>query len=846
MNSPHASFRERILVVDQDTTFSQNCVAHLQASGFKTLEATTASHAWELLECRSADMIIISLDATLEGGASLIPRIRENWPQIPIILSGTTQQATDITRASRQDAAGLIFKPLTKPAMLTHVIKNALASREGNKDQGALKRLLEGARLKEKTKRLRKTNQNLTLLTQRLKEVVNSSGRLSSCATLESFASQLLEEFGRHLGASGGSIYIASKEGLRLVHCLDGSHAPNLIAYPVKKNSPFGSALRMKEPLVINNIHDQEELRPSGYDGYRNGSFVIFPLQNPKGRPFGLISLHGKTTPPFIQQDREVGTLLAAYSSETLRAVRATEALAKSEERYRLAAQTATDLIGEWNQKSDRLTWMGDIDALLGSLPESRPTTMGAWLSMVHPNDRKRMKSHYHMGAQGKTLPPTDYRVRHQAHGWLHLRERMATMEKEDGSSCVIRACNDITREKISQKEQAKNELKMQHSQRLESLGVIAGGIAHDFNNILMAVLGHADIALDEVETNSVAASSLNNIISAGRRASELAQQLLAYSGKGQVKTEPLNLPQLITDMMGFIRVNISKKVKITIQAGEYTPHVEGNKSQLRQVILNLVTNASQAIGNENGTITIATGKSFCTRNELDAATIPLNTDTEAPLPEGTYAFIDIEDSGCGMNKEALKKLFDPFFTTKTTGTGLGMAAVLSITRQHRGTMQINSTPEKGTRIRVLLPASQEPVPTAAPQTGASRDVSLPPNKGTILVADDEEPVRNISRRMLEKMGFTVVMACDGEEAVSLFEHHQKEVRCVILDMTMPGLNGMEALTKIREIEPEAPAIIASGYGMETQQVKEDCTYLQKPYQSSELKKALKNTLDAQ
>lgn len=835
MTATTQPIRGRVLIVDRDPGFSESCITQLGNAGFHPLTAPGGSDACQLLATGQIDVVIIAVDACLSDGTSALPHILSAWPDIPVVLSGTTDQASEITRASRQGTTGMIFKPLSKPAMLTHVVNCAMGDPNAEAQPPSMV-----SHLKEK-------NRQLMDFTTRLKGVMNSSSRLSSCNTLESFGSRLLEEFGTHLKATGGSLYLAGRDGLRLIHCLDGNHAPPLISYPLEKSSPFGSVLRHKSPLLINNIDDEAELRPSGYGGYRNGSFVIFPLQNQQGKPFGLVSLHGKSIPPFIHQDREVGALLAAWSAETLRAVRATEALGRSQEKYRLAALTASDILCEWNPKDDRLTWYGEIDTVIGSDPESRPATMEAWLNMIHPDDRQRMMHLYHNTPTEKAETPANYRVKHPARGWLHFRERMAALEADaSGTTRVIRACNDITEEIASQGDQEQNERKMQHAQRLESLGVIAGGIAHDFNNILMAVLGHADIALEEVHGIPVAVSSLNHIVSAGKRATELARQLLAYSGKGEMENETVSLSELVQEMTDLISVNISKKATIDFSPSPHTPPVEGNKSQLRQVILNLITNASQALGNDPGTITITTGKSFCTREDLDHVSVPFRKEMDAPLAEGTYAFIDIKDTGCGIQPEAIEKLFDPFYTTKSTGTGLGMAAVLGITRRHRGTMQIQSTPGMGTTIRVLLPASLRPQLKSELTGETPVQENLTCGEGLILLADDEEPVRNISRRMLEKLGFKVLLACDGEEAVSLFEANHEEIRCVILDRSMPGLDGLEALAQIRKRAPEARAIIASGYGAETQNgeaMPDTCTYLQKPYQSSELRQALKSAL---
>jgi len=847
MTSTHRTARGPILVIDEDTSVIDSYAPHLETCGYEVMTAKDGHSATQLIAVHPPDLIISELRIPAIDGHSFFRHLQKRWPEIPVIVTSATCEPTEVMACLRKGASDFLIKPLKNIEMLSLSVARALREIKLKHQNQRYKELLE-QRISRNFEELKTTNRYLTELNRRLTEVVDSSRRLSSCVTIESFGTRLLEEFSHHLDASGGSLYIAGQEGLRLVHCLDGGHAPGLIAYPVAKSSPFGFALRRKEPILIGDIRHEGALRPSGYEGYHNGSFVIFPLQNQEGKPFGLVSLHGKKSPPFVNQDREVGGLLASYSSETLRAVRAMEALSKSEEKYRLAALTASDLISEWSPATDDLVWFGNIDAVIGSAPENRPTTMDAWLSLIHPDDRQRMADTYRTQTHCATAPPMDYRVRHLSHGWRHFRERTTTLKSKGGRTTVLRACNDITREKNAEEERISFELKMQHAQKLESLGIIAGGIAHDFNNILMAVLGHADIALEEVEDNPGPKKALNNIITAGKRATELAQQLLVYSGKGKLETCTVNVNTLISDMTSLIEVSVSKKVRILFHPGPHTPNVEGNQSQLRQVVLNLLTNASQAIGNASGQIVIQTGKIFCTQNDLAACSIPVRPDVDAPLPETTYTFIDIEDTGCGMDETTRNKLFDPFYTTKKTGTGLGMAAVLGIIRQQRGTMTIDSTPDVGTRIRVLLPASLASTKKRKKPEAPPMEKPIQQQGGLILIADDEEPVRKISQRMVEKLGFSVISATDGEEAVSLYKAHRQKIRCVILDMTMPGLSGSEALDQIRRINPSAKAIIASGYGSAPSESElsadDSCSYLQKPYQISELRQALREMLN--
>lgn len=258
----------------------------------------------------------------------------------------------------------------------------------------------------------------------------------------------------------------------------------------------------------------------------------------------------------------------------------------------------------------------------------------------------------------------------------------------------------DITDRIQAQEERQKLERKIQHSQKLESLGVLAGGIAHDFNNLLVSVLGNADLAALELAAESPAMPYIRDITTASIRLSELTKQMLAYSGKGSFLVEPLSLSRIVEELLHLLEVSISKKVALKLDLDPNVQSIEGDSSQVRQVIMNLITNASEAIGDNNGVISIRTGIVDVDENYL--ATHIMSDD----LTRGHYVFLDIADTGCGMNEETIGKMFDPFYTTKSTGRGLGLAAVLGIMRSHKGAINVYSEQNRGSTIKLLFPFS--------------------------------------------------------------------------------------------------------------------------------------------
>ena len=367
-------------------------------------------------------------------------------------------------------------------------------------------------------------------------------------------------------------------------------------------------------------------------------------------------------------------------------------------------------------------------------------------------------------------------------------------------------------------------EEQMLHMQKLESLGVLAGGIAHDFNNLLTGVMGYADLALFDVPEDSSAAQSIGQIAKSARRAAELTRQMLAYSGKGTFVVQAFCLGQVLRDMASLLEVAVSKRCQMVYALQEGLPSIEGDPTQVRQVLMNLVINASEAIGDNDGVIRVSTGLQRCTRAMLRS------TYLDEGLPEGNYVYVEVADSGCGMDEETRKKLFDPFFTTKFAGRGLGMAAVLGIVRSHRAAISVESAEGKGSTFRLYFPASglaAQPEPRD-PQYVNARF------RGTILVVDDEATVRQLAEEILRKLGFRVLVAANGVEAMEIYRAQRNEVGTVLLDATMPLMDGPETLRALRSDGAKVRVILSSGYSEAN--IAEQCgdtrpdAFIEKPY----------------
>jgi two-component system cell cycle sensor histidine kinase/response regulator CckA len=322
-------------------------------------------------------------------------------------------------------------------------------------------------------------------------------------------------------------------------------------------------------------------------------------------------------------------------------------------------------------------------------------------------------------------------------------------------------------------------------------------------------------------------------------RAADLTKQMLAYSGKGRFLVHPVDLNALVREMAQLLQTVISKRAALRFAFATDMPAVEADATQLRQIVMNLITNASDALGATDGTITLRTGILQATRDVLRSSYV------DDELPEGAYAFIEVEDTGCGMDTETIERIFDPFFSTKFTGRGLGLAATLGIVRGHRGTIKVTSAPSRGTTFTVLLPCSLTTTTIGAADAERRRERFR--GSGAVLVVDDDETVRVVAQHMLERSGFTVLTARDGAEGVSTFRANAQQVSLVLLDLTMPSLSGEEAFRAMRQVRPDVRVVLMSGYGsheLATRFGAEGLAgFIQKPFRLEELEACLTTAL---
>ncbi len=509
-----------------------------------------------------------------------------------------------------------------------------------------------------------------------------------------------------------------------------------------------------------------------------------------------------------------------------------------SEELFRLAFRTSPDSIN-LNRASDGV-YIDINEGFTKIMGYTRDEVIGKSSLDLNiwedPNDRKQLMD---------GLDTAGY-VENMEAGFIGKNRSRKTglmsacILSANDESIILSITRDITDRKQAEAAHRKLERQIQQTQKLESLGVLAGGIAHDFNNILMAVLGHADLALDEISPMSAARESIQQITTAARRAAELCRQMLAYSGRTTFALEKVDLHELIAEMAHLLKTSISKKAVLNLSLERGLPPIMADSSQVRQIVLNMIINASEAIGDRSGVITVAAGATRCDEDYLR------KTELHDSLAPGLYVHLEVTDTGCGMVAETRERIFEPFFTTKFTGRGLGLAAVLGIVRAHKGAIKVYSEFGKGTTFKVLFPVLE---------MGKKTDQHLFPHhsdnwqgKGSILLADDEESLRALGAMMLDRLGFKVLTAADGREALELYRRHQIEIDLVLLDLTMPHMDGAQALGELRRINPDIRVILASGYSEEDVAArfagKHLSGVLQKPYSLSKLRELLMKVCD--
>jgi signal transduction histidine kinase len=501
--------------------------------------------------------------------------------------------------------------------------------------------------------------------------------------------------------------------------------------------------------------------------------------------------------------------------------------LRESEARFRALVTATSDVVYRMSPDWTEMRHLRGMDFI--------PDTEGpscAWLQKyIHPEDQPRVMTAINRAVAAKGVFELEHRVRRKdgTLGWTF--SRAVPMLNSMGEIVEwFGTAKDVTAAKLAQEE-------LLARQKLESIGTLAGGIAHDFNNILGGVLAQAELALSEHHADMPGEQELKAIREVAIRGSEIVRQLMIYAGKESEVPGLVNVSRIVEEMLGLLRVSVSKHAALKTDLAHDLPAVRGGAAQLRQIVMNLVINASEAIGDRDGVIRVTTNK----------VTVGQGAVITKGLVEGDYLQIEVSDTGGGMSAETRTKLFDPFFTTKSGGRGLGLAVVDGIVRGLRGAIHVVSESGKGTTFQVLLPAvettagaTSEPISGVGESEGALQEF-------TVLVVEDEEPLRQAVVRMLRRAGFEVLEAANGTVATDLLRVNGGQIDLILLDMTIPGASSHEIAAVAAQVRPDLKVVLTSAYGEEiartTTSAMQTCSFIRKPFQLGVLVQTLQNVL---
>lgn len=527
----------------------------------------------------------------------------------------------------------------------------------------------------------------------------------------------------------------------------------------------------------------------------------------------------------------------------------AERALQQSEDRYRRFTELTSDFVYMCERGPDkpfRIQWLAGAFETITGYSQEELISKGCWLPLVVEDERERIANGLLRLRPGDNVTEV-FRIRAKS-GNIRWLQELCRCEAggEPGHLVLYGSSQDITARKqaesdrkASESDRLDMERKLLHAQKLESLGTMAGGIAHDFNNLLAAILGNLDLALLHLPPGSPVQSYIQGSMNASRRAADLTRQMLAYSGKAIFNVQLVDINEIVSGNASLFRTVIQKNISFNVSTADDMPLIMADPGQIQQVVMNMITNAAEAIDTKQGVIILTTGHMECGTAYLQKSVLH-----EKPSP-GSFVYVELSDNGCGMSEEANQRIFEPFFTTKFTGRGLGMAAAQGIVNSHKGAILLESTEGRGTTFRMLFPvaAGAAPHPEPKEQKPSADSIEIAQGKGVILVVDDEEDVRKVAGDYVRYLGFEVLEASNGTEAMAIFHRHANDISIVILDLIMPVMDGVDTFREMKAIKPDVHIILSSGYSelavAEHFPNEKPDAFIQKPFRVSELQQKI-------
>jgi len=817
LDNTRSSHPERqILIVDDDAEFCETLVDVLRLCSYDSVVAQTgleACHLAQEAEAPDVALVDVRLAMAARGTLGLLSELQQVRPGILCIMMTAQPTAETAIEALKQGAYDYLNKPFNMGDLFI-ILERAF---------GKVKLEREKASVEEALKAQKAELEDFSV---RLRGVIDSATRLAACAHLAEVKSLILREFAGNLGATGGSLYLRQNGSLTLACALDPGHAPQMVPFPPAHDSLFERTIRMRKPLLIRDITQEAAVHPSGWKGYTNGSALLFPLVDHEGQISGIVSLHNHPQTPFTNQDRDLGAILASHSSETLRAAQATENLRRSEERFRAIFETAEDAIfikaldGRYAQVNP------GMQHLVNRAPEQLIGRTD--LEVFDPELGQHAAQTDAQVAAGETVEEEFVSDLDGSRRFIHV-VKVPMREGGGEISGILGVARDVTTRK-------RLEEQLRQSQKMEALGQLAGGVAHDFNNLLQTVIAHVQFVEETLSPEDSTYEDIQQIRAATQKGAMLTRQLLAFSRRQHIEPEDLDLNLVISDLMKMVRRVIGEDIELKILPGAKLANIHADPGQMEQILMNLAVNSRDAMP-KGGSITIATGNRHLTAEFCK---------THQWARVGDFVVLTFRDTGCGMDEETRARVFEPFFTTKapSKGTGLGLATVYGIVKQHEGLIQVASELGKGTQFEIYLPA-------CAPQEShprTRRAVTTPRGTETVLLAEDDEIVRRLIVRVLKRSGYAVLVAEDGQQALDILEEKAGEVAIAVLDVVMPKVSGRVVYERILEIAPNIPVLFCSGYStdsLHTEFIAEQgLQVMPKPYNPDDLLIKMREMLD--
>ena len=774
---PHA---ETILLVDDSATRRYTLKRLLTRAGFTVREAATGTEALRAVEEDLPGLILLDVNLPDIDGMEVCRRLRAapRTNRIPILhVSATYTSANDQLEGFESGADGYLVEPL-EPEVMLATVRGLLRARAAERELAEVRDEL-AARVDELT---------------RLRELTN---RLASRVDLDAVLGEILNAVTDIQGTGMGNLLLWDAGEGALISAATVGIPPRhreLLTRVAPGEGPCGIAFVEKRPVVVEDTETDPICAPFRDAARACGYRAVYstPLLTFRGEVLGSIAALFPTPHRPSESDVRVMDL---YARQAAQAVENARLYGQADEGRRILdvlmhhvpdGIVILDTAGTVRAASRvALETAGISDAPLPGASYQR--TLSGFRMMFSENAPQPATPDRFPSSRairtGEVVRNEEWLLERPDGTRLDLLCNAAPVRDSSGAitGCVV-TFRDITDRKVF-------ERRLREMQKLESVGLLAGGVAHDFNNLLTSVLGGASLAIDMVPETHPIAPVLRDIVSSGERAARLTAQLLAYAGKGRFVVKGMDLSETVRQMTGLLRNSVPVNTDLRLELGSDIPHIQADAGQIQQLILSLVMNAAEAIGENAGVVTLRMGvKEVGAQRDSDAV---------GELAPGRYVCLEVRDTGCGMDESVRARIFEPFFTTKFVGRGLGLPAALGIARGHKGGFEIETAPGLGSAFRVLFPAVED-------RTGRAGR--------TILVVDDEELVVRVVELTLERGGFRPLLARTGQEAVALFEAHHQTIEAVILDLKLPGMSGGEVLERMRTLDAAVKVLVSTAY----------------------------------